>query len=104
VPATRTFHKWDLCEAEPVSVLCEVDAPLARWLAENPVHPTQAARRLSAASQGARCGCATALGVQFDLLSGVGAGRGSREVEGEVARHPTPVHLNALEESTLEDP
>jgi predicted DNA-binding transcriptional regulator YafY len=35
------FHKWDLSEGEPVSILCEVDAPLARWLAENPVHPTQ---------------------------------------------------------------
>jgi predicted DNA-binding transcriptional regulator YafY len=35
------FHKWDLTDGEPVSVLCEVDAPLARWLAENPVHPSQ---------------------------------------------------------------
>ncbi len=35
------FHKWDLVVAEPVHVVCRVDAKIARWLAENPVHPTQ---------------------------------------------------------------
>ena len=35
------FHKWDLVEAEPVEVVCRVDEPLARWLVESPVHPSQ---------------------------------------------------------------
>jgi len=35
------FHKWDLLGDEPVTIRCKVDEQLARWLTENPVHPTQ---------------------------------------------------------------
>lgn len=35
------FHKWDIAQSPPVSVVCEVEPELAQWLAENPVHPTQ---------------------------------------------------------------
>lgn len=35
------FHKWDLVGAEPVHIRCRVDAPVARWIQENPIHPTQ---------------------------------------------------------------
>ena len=41
VPANPHFHKWDLVGAEPVSLRCRMDAPVARWLQENPVHPSQ---------------------------------------------------------------
>lgn len=40
-PANPHFHKWDLIGAEPVAIRCRVDAPVARWLQENPVHPSQ---------------------------------------------------------------
>lgn len=35
------FHRWDLSEEEPTTVTFLVDEPLARWLSENPVHPSQ---------------------------------------------------------------
>lgn len=35
------FHRWDLAETAPVTVLCRVTPELASWLVENPVHPTQ---------------------------------------------------------------
>lgn len=35
------FHKWDLVGGDGVTVRCRVDSPIARWLAENPVHPSQ---------------------------------------------------------------
>jgi len=35
------FHKWDLVGGEGVTVRCRVDPSIARWLAENPVHPSQ---------------------------------------------------------------
>ena len=35
------FHKWDLVGAEPVSIRCRVDTPVARWIQENPIHPSQ---------------------------------------------------------------
>ena len=35
------FHKWDLTGDQPVEVCCRVSPPLALWLRENPVHPTQ---------------------------------------------------------------
>ncbi len=35
------FHKWDLVGAEPVHIRCRVDAPVARWVRENPIHPSQ---------------------------------------------------------------
>ena len=35
------FHKWDLRDCEPVAIECWVEESLARWLEENPVHPTQ---------------------------------------------------------------
>ncbi|MBS2034627.1 WYL domain-containing protein [bacterium] len=40
-PANPHFHKWDLVGAEPVAIRCRVDSSVARWLRENPVHPTQ---------------------------------------------------------------
>lgn len=43
-PDSPHFHKWDLVGAEPVMVRCRVDAPVARWLQENPVHPSQQVR------------------------------------------------------------
>lgn len=39
--ANPHFHKWDLVEGEPVTITCQVDAQIARWLTENPVHPSQ---------------------------------------------------------------
>lgn len=35
------FHRWDLSGDTPYKVICEVQPELARWLAENPVHPSQ---------------------------------------------------------------
>jgi hypothetical protein len=35
------FHKWDIGGTEPVPVTCRVDEDLARWLRENPIHPSQ---------------------------------------------------------------
>ena len=35
------FHKWDLADSPAVPVKCRVDASLAQWLLENPVHPSQ---------------------------------------------------------------
>jgi predicted DNA-binding transcriptional regulator YafY len=35
------FHKWDIGAQEPTRVHCQVDEALSRWLAENPVHPSQ---------------------------------------------------------------
>ncbi len=35
------FHKWDIAETPPVPVRCQLDASLAQWFAENPVHPSQ---------------------------------------------------------------
>lgn len=35
------FHKWDLSEAEPVTLRFQVSESLARWLTENPVHSSQ---------------------------------------------------------------
>lgn len=35
------FHRWDLVEQDPTPVRCRVDEGLARWLEENPVHPSQ---------------------------------------------------------------
>ncbi len=35
------FHKWDLVDRPPQQVRCRVDHELARWLEENPVHPSQ---------------------------------------------------------------
>ena len=35
------FHRWDIGAQEPTRVYCEVDESLSRWLAENPVHPSQ---------------------------------------------------------------
>lgn len=40
-PASPHFHKWDLVGAEPVEIRCRVDSPVARWLHENPIHPSQ---------------------------------------------------------------
>jgi predicted DNA-binding transcriptional regulator YafY len=38
---TPHFHRWDLVDAPATEVVCQVDEKLARWLAENPVHPSQ---------------------------------------------------------------
>jgi proteasome accessory factor C len=35
------FHRWDLLDQEPTEVVCRVDTTVARWLAENPAHPSQ---------------------------------------------------------------
>ena len=35
------FHRWDLSEGGPSQVACQVEPELSRWLAENPVHPSQ---------------------------------------------------------------
>jgi predicted DNA-binding transcriptional regulator YafY len=35
------FHSWDLGDDEPVTIRLEMTAELARWLRENPVHPSQ---------------------------------------------------------------
>ncbi|MBS2039600.1 WYL domain-containing protein [bacterium] len=35
------FHKWDIANSPPIPVKCKVDASLAQWLRENPVHPSQ---------------------------------------------------------------
>jgi predicted DNA-binding transcriptional regulator YafY len=40
-PASPHFHKWDLVGGEPVEIRCRVDSPVARWLQENPIHPSQ---------------------------------------------------------------
>ncbi len=43
-PDNPHFHRWDLVEGEPVALRCRVDASVARWLKENPVHPSQSIR------------------------------------------------------------
>jgi len=47
IPAAPSPHfpKGDLVEGEPVLVVCQVDENTARWLCENPVHPTQRLER-----------------------------------------------------------
>ncbi|MBS2039194.1 WYL domain-containing protein [bacterium] len=35
------FHRWDIAGREAVEVHCQVDESIARWLVENPVHPSQ---------------------------------------------------------------
>jgi predicted DNA-binding transcriptional regulator YafY len=35
------FHRWDISDNEPLEVHCRVDEAVARWLKENPVHPSQ---------------------------------------------------------------
>ena len=35
------FHRWDLVDQEPTRIRCRVDEGVARWLEENPVHPSQ---------------------------------------------------------------
>lgn len=35
------YHRWDRAGEAPVNVVLEVSAPLARWLKENPPHPSQ---------------------------------------------------------------
>ena len=42
--ASPHFHKWDLAGEEPVKIRCRIDSTVARWLKENPVHPSQAVR------------------------------------------------------------
>jgi predicted DNA-binding transcriptional regulator YafY len=41
IGADPHFHKWDLAGDQPVEVNCRVSPPLAMWLQENPVHPSQ---------------------------------------------------------------
>lgn len=43
-PESPHFHRWDLVGGEPVALRCRVDSTLARWLEENPVHPSQSIR------------------------------------------------------------
>lgn len=35
------FHRWDLSEDDPTTVVCRLDEAVCRWLRENPCHPTQ---------------------------------------------------------------
>jgi predicted DNA-binding transcriptional regulator YafY len=39
--STPHFHRWDVADRPPTEVDCQVDESLARWLQENPVHPSQ---------------------------------------------------------------
>lgn len=35
------YHRWDCAGKAPVNVVLQISAPLARWLMENPPHPSQ---------------------------------------------------------------